>query len=81
MSCGLERNLVLDTYIFGVVQLRHDLIGRMKRNWKKEQLVATLLVMPNALRALSFIIPLLDHFLRWEIQDSLRMLSLEGKIT
>ena len=32
-------------------------------------------------QALSFIIPLLDHFLRREMQDSLRMLSLEGKIT
>ena len=53
----------------------------MKRNWTKEQLAATLLVMSNALWALSFIIPLLDHFLRWEMQDSLRMLSLEGKIT
>ena len=34
----------------------------MKRNWTKEQLAATLLVMPNALEALIFIIPLLDHF-------------------
>ena len=81
MSNGLERSLALSTYIFGVVQLKHALIGQMKRNWTKEQLFATLLVMPNALRALSFIIPLLNHFLRWEMQDSLRMLSLEGKIT
>ena len=66
--------------MFGVVQLRHSLIGQMKRNWTKEQLATTLLVMPNALEALSFIIPLLDHFLRREMQDSLRMLSLEGKI-
>ena len=63
------------------IQLRHDLIGQMKRNCMKEQLVATLLVMPNALGALRFLIPLLDHFLRWKMQDSLRMLSLEGKIT
>ena len=67
--------------MFGVVQLRHDLIGQMKRNWMKEQLAANFLVMPNAHKALSFIIPLLDHFLRWEMQDSLRMLSLERKIT
>ena len=33
------------------------------------------------LGALRFIIPLLDYFLRREIQDSLRMLNLEGKIT
>ena len=52
-----------------------------KKNWMKEQLATTLLVMSNALGALSFIIPLLDHFLRWEMQDSLRMLSLEEKIT
>ena len=67
--------------MFGVVQLRHGLIGQMKRNWTKEQLAATLLVMPNALGALNFIIPLLYNFLRLEMQDSLRMLSLEGKIT
>ena len=53
----------------------------MKRNWTKEQLASTLLVMPNALGALSFIIPLSDHFLRREMKDSLKMLSLEGKIT
>ena len=53
----------------------------MKRNWMKEQLAATLLVMSNALGTLSFIIPLLDHFFKREMQDSLRMLSLEGKIT
>ena len=67
--------------MFGVVQLKHGLIGQMKRNWTKEQLASTLLVMPNALGALSFIIPLLDDFLRREMQDSLRILSLEGKIT
>ena len=66
--------------MFGVVQLKHDLIGQMKRNWMKEQLVSTLLVMLRAPGALIFIIPLLDHFLRREMQDSLRMLSLEGKI-
>ena len=64
MIFGLERSLVLGTYMFGVVQLRHSLIGQMKRNWMKEQLDATLLIMLNALRALSFIIPQLDHFLR-----------------
>ena len=57
------------------------LIGQMKRNWTKKQLAPTLLVMPNALRALTFIIPLLYHFLRWEMQDSFRMLSFKGKIT
>ena len=81
MSCGLERSLALSTYMFGVVQLMHGLIGQMKRNWMKEQLAATLLVMPNALGALSFIIPLLDNFLRREMKDSLRMLSLKEKIT
>ena len=30
--------------MFGVVQLKHNRIGQMKRNWAKEQLVATLLV-------------------------------------
>ena len=67
--------------MFGVVQLRHGLMGQMKRNWTKEQLASTLLVMLNALGALSFIIPLSDHFLRREMKDSLKMLSLEGKIT
>ena len=81
MSCELEKSLALGTYMFRVVQVRHSLIDQMKRNWTKQQLVATLLVMLNALRALSFIIPLLYHFLRREMQDSLRMLSLEGKIT
>ena len=37
--------------MFAVVQLKHFLIGQMERNWTKEQLVATLLVMPNALGA------------------------------
>ena len=27
MGCGLERSLVLRTYMFGVVQLKHYLIG------------------------------------------------------
>ena len=53
----------------------------MKKNWTKEQVATTLLVMWNALEALIFIIPLLDHFLRYEMQNSLRMLSFEGKIT
>ena len=30
--------------MFGVVQPKHGRIGQMKRNWTKEQLVATLLV-------------------------------------
>ena len=50
-------------HVWGV-QLKHNLIDQMKRNFTKEQLAATLLVMLNALDALSFIIPLLDHFLR-----------------
>ena len=45
----------------------------------KDQLAATLLVMSNVLEALRFIIPLLYQFLRQEMQDSLRMLSLGGR--
>ena len=46
-----------------------------------ERTVSCYFVMSNTLGTLSLIIPLLDHFLRLEMQDSLRMLSLEGKIT
>ncbi|RDY13099.1 hypothetical protein CR513_02030, partial [Mucuna pruriens] len=35
--------------IFGIVQLKHDLIGHMKENWIQEQLVVILLLMLNAL--------------------------------
>ena len=51
----------------------------MKENWTQERLVATLLVMLNALGGISFTIPHLDPFLKREMQDSLRKLSLKGK--
>ncbi|RDY01687.1 hypothetical protein CR513_14954, partial [Mucuna pruriens] len=57
MNFGLAKSQTSNTYIFGVVQLKHDLIGRMKENWIQEQLAIILLAMLNALGAISFMIP------------------------
>ena len=47
----------LNIFTFGVVQLRHGLIGHMKESWTQEQLAVILLAMLNALGAINFTIP------------------------
>ena len=58
MNFELEKGQALNTCIFGVVRLRHDLIDCMKESWIQEQLGVILLAMLNALRAIVFMIPL-----------------------
>ena len=53
----------------------------MKENWTQGQLAAILLVMPNAHGDINFTILHQDQFLKREMRDFLRMLSLEGKET
>jgi len=77
MGFGHGESLVLSTYTFGV-RLKHNLIDPRKRNWTPKQLVVTLLDTLNTLGAISFMIPLLRLYLRWELHNFLRMLSLGG---
>ncbi|RDX90800.1 hypothetical protein CR513_27307, partial [Mucuna pruriens] len=77
----LKLELGEDLIVNSVVQLKHDLIRRMKENWIQEQLSVILLAMLNTLGAISFMIPLQDPFLKWEMREFLRMLSLERKRT
>ena len=63
MRFGQAKSLVLSIYTFGDVQLRHGLIGQMKRNWTQELSVVTLLDILKDLGITSFMIPLLRPFL------------------
>ena len=63
MRFGQAKSLVLSIYTFRDVQLRHGLIGQMKRNWIEELSVVTLLDILKDLGITSFMIPLLRPFL------------------
>lgn len=69
MNYGHVRGLTLSIYTFGVVQLRQGLIGHMKENWTREQLVDILLGMLNDRRVLNFMIPQLSPFSKWKMRD------------
>ena len=47
MNFGLAKSQALNICTFGVVRLKHGLIGHMKERWTQEQLAAILLVMLN----------------------------------
>ena len=78
MNCGLARILVLGISIFGVVQLRLGHIGLMKENWTQEQLAAILLDTRKDQGVSSFIVHLVDLFLRQGMLNLLRMLKMVG---
>ncbi|RDY04330.1 hypothetical protein CR513_11976, partial [Mucuna pruriens] len=52
MKFGLTKSQTSNTYTFGVVQLKHDLIGCMKENWIQEQLAIILLFYDPTSRSL-----------------------------
>ena len=81
MSCEQERSLVLGIFISGIVQLRLGLTGPMKENWTQEPLDVILLGILSIFGVSSFMISVRDHFFGLKMPDSLRMLSLRGKIT
>jgi len=81
MNFELVKGQALNICTFGVVRLRHGLIGHMKESWTKKQLAVILLAMLNTLGAINFTIPPQDPFLRREMQDFLRKLSLGRKRT
>ena len=81
MSCGQERSLVLGIFASEVVQLRLGLTSLMKGNWAQELLAAILLGILRILEVSSFMIPIRNCFLRLEMPNFLRMLSLKWKIT
>ena len=62
MNYGLIVHLVSSFFMFGVVQLRQDLISRMKINWTQELLVAILLGILKKQRISSFFDPLTKSF-------------------
>src|SRR5436189_5083290 len=80
MNFGQAGNLLWVTFISGDVQLRLGLIGLTKRNWTPKQLAVTLLAIQNDLGAISSMIPHQDQFLKRDVLNFLKMLSLRGEI-